>query len=502
MGARGLWREINNFFSSTSIHGFPYISTTQSRSTRFIWTLIVLAGFGVASYFLYNTVDGFSTKYVSTTIETRSIKQFEFPAVTFHAGTFNSRNAFLRVFLNEFEFTRYSENSLLRDNYDHSKLYQWITSPMNNALFENIEEHLLREKATENHKTFIQSKKNIFKNEVCSLVALHNDKISLKRDIRRTFSYNMYKYREFRNSMNFIRNEIGSIIQTAVQKQNITAAEIKKACNDLKNQETKTKMEVLLLSYFFLFIDKKNTNVGAGDLATGPYLTRLLSHDGYSQYWYVPTHTVLTNMFNAMVNATLPVSVTQIPLFFVLPDKQNSNGNKDEGFIRNNINSIDLINITEEAMRNYHFLWNTYNNYKENFTIFCENIDKINCSVNHLNYVLAENLNDKVNAIKKHPLKGKIVEGKASSPPCSNNETIQKFKLGSICNFLKNIADNKEAFLKIMKFAKQRPVYLEDDEEYLSIFQKEIMTLYGFNGMKNKVCLKHYKISLTSQLIY
>ena len=59
---RGVWREVNEFFSSTSIHGFPYISDSQSRSTRITWTLIVLGGFGVTSYFVYNTVDGFNEK--------------------------------------------------------------------------------------------------------------------------------------------------------------------------------------------------------------------------------------------------------------------------------------------------------------------------------------------------------------------------------------------------------------------------------------------------------
>ena len=48
---RGLWREVNEFFSSTSIHGFPYINDSHLRSTRIIWTIIVLAGFSVATIF-------------------------------------------------------------------------------------------------------------------------------------------------------------------------------------------------------------------------------------------------------------------------------------------------------------------------------------------------------------------------------------------------------------------------------------------------------------------
>ena len=95
---------INDFFEATTIHGFVYISNSQQRSTRIIWTILVLVALGGAAYFLYQTVDGFGTKYVSTTLETKSIQQYPFPAVTFDPGHYNSKKAFLRTFLNEFEF--------------------------------------------------------------------------------------------------------------------------------------------------------------------------------------------------------------------------------------------------------------------------------------------------------------------------------------------------------------------------------------------------------------
>ena len=110
----GLRKEVNDFFSSTSIHGFSYINGTQSKFTRIIWIIIVLFALSVTSYFLYQTVVGFETKYISTTIETKNIQKYPFPAVTFHPGNYNSQKAFLRTFLNQFEFTRYLESSHFR----------------------------------------------------------------------------------------------------------------------------------------------------------------------------------------------------------------------------------------------------------------------------------------------------------------------------------------------------------------------------------------------------
>ena len=138
-------KEINEFFEATTIHGFAYISNVQKQSTRFIWIVIVSVAMGAACYFLFHTIEGFSTKYVSTTIETRSIQEFPFPAVTFHPGDYNSKDAFLRNFLNQFEFTRHNEKSPLKDNVKFLDLYSWIVSPMNNDIFDTVEEVLIND---------------------------------------------------------------------------------------------------------------------------------------------------------------------------------------------------------------------------------------------------------------------------------------------------------------------------------------------------------------------
>ena len=91
----------------------------------------MLAAFGIATYFLYQTIEGFDTKYTSTTIEDRSIKEYPFPAVTFDPGEFNSKDAFLRKFLNQFEFTRYKVDSTMRDNEVFGKQFEWLDAQGN-----------------------------------------------------------------------------------------------------------------------------------------------------------------------------------------------------------------------------------------------------------------------------------------------------------------------------------------------------------------------------------
>ena len=138
-----MFNHINEFCEATTIHGFAYVSRGQLRSTRIIWTVLVLAALGIAAYFLYETVDGFEDNYTRTKVEARSIQDFPYPAVTFHPGEYNSEDSFLRNFLNEFEFIRYYKHSDLKENSEFLNLYSWLISPMNEKLFNSIIEYLL-----------------------------------------------------------------------------------------------------------------------------------------------------------------------------------------------------------------------------------------------------------------------------------------------------------------------------------------------------------------------
>ena len=158
----------------------------------------------MATFFLYETVDGFNEKYVITTIETKSIQDYPFPAVTFYPGDYNSKNAFLRDFLNDFEFSRFDWGNSLKDNDKFLDLYQWLLSTMNDELFDDIHQFLIDnfEEYRKDDNFYIITKTNLrysqnytkeFKEEVCQLMILQNQNISLKAEIKGIFMSNMYK---------------------------------------------------------------------------------------------------------------------------------------------------------------------------------------------------------------------------------------------------------------------------------------------------------------------
>ena len=151
-----LWRELNDFLSSTSVHGLPYIHRSQSGTTRVIWTVLVAGALITATVLLVQTVGDWDTKYISTTLETRGIENYPFPAVTFHPGEFPTEKHFLRTLLNHFEMTRYEESSPLYDNSvfmkkfskfvnfgpDGTSLFDWVSGRVRTHIAYQIDPHI------------------------------------------------------------------------------------------------------------------------------------------------------------------------------------------------------------------------------------------------------------------------------------------------------------------------------------------------------------------------
>ena len=237
----------------------------------------------------------------------------------------------------------------------------------------------------------------------------------------------------------------------------------------------------MIVSYSFLF--SAHSEVGAGDLATGPYAQPLSQE----------THTLITNMFNDMVNGSLPVSVLKFPAFFTQPEtRMYPISRYFPDFPVEDSTIFEFNNVTLKALRNYHYLWHTYFYELKNFTLFCLS-EAYNCTVDREG---ADNLNEKyrfqlalyengiVNQIRENPNNGMLVEGDSITPPCSNYSTIKKFEIHVICNFLNDISKDKVSFLKLMKYSKQGPVFTEEDMESLNF------TTFGYTKKKKESILK------------
>ena len=73
--------QVKEFLESSTIHGLFYISTTR-RLVRLLWIGVVIGGFIGAGVLIHESFSSWSTSPVSTTIETLSISELDFPNVT------------------------------------------------------------------------------------------------------------------------------------------------------------------------------------------------------------------------------------------------------------------------------------------------------------------------------------------------------------------------------------------------------------------------------------
>ena len=73
--------QVKEFLESSTIHGLVYISTTR-RLVRLLWISVVIGGFIGAGLLIQESFSSWSNSPVSTTIETLSISELDFPNVT------------------------------------------------------------------------------------------------------------------------------------------------------------------------------------------------------------------------------------------------------------------------------------------------------------------------------------------------------------------------------------------------------------------------------------
>ena len=247
-------------------------------------------------------------------------------------------------------------------------------------------------------------------------------------------------------------------------------------------------MKALLLSYLYLYIDKENSEVGAGDLATSSL------NNGFSEL----THNIMSAILNELTKGSLPGHVLDIPPLFVFPNTQNY---KNDLVNNEDIKSLNIIRFVRnmvpgmptEALRNYIFLWRSFIKYgNDNVTIYCTKGKNINCNdFRGFHLAVASNPGNTqkyLNKLKKNSTNGYLIQGTIRSNPCSINKTIEHFKIGYMCTFLKQFSKQLVPFLQLMKYSIQSPGYLVAEKEHLSLFENanETFVKYGFMTKLNK----------------
>lgn len=272
----------------------------------------------------------------------------------------------------------------------------------------------------------------------------------------------------------------------------------KSSISHFKNKQLKIDMEALLLSYLYLYIDDSDigTEFGAGDLATSNLATGLAPYSAF----YNSTHKLLAELYNAMVNGSLPGSTLNLPEFFIFPQENIVSPNfqkADIDAMRYYKTLNRIIPMTSQSIINYHYLWYSYLNGRSSVSVYCtdalldcDNYDSIKNGKMVINYKLPALKRQflEVEKLRNNTIKGVLLEGELSGHPCLDSKIINTFKIKEICGVVNSMSENSYQFLQMMKYVIQSPVYIEEDEEY-SIFKhaNSTVTVNGYFFKQNKV---------------
>ena len=81
-----LKNSIEEFLTETSVHGFKYLSHNFNICEKILWTIFIAFGFLGAGTLVYQTVQDAYDNPVLTTISSKSITEYPFPAITVDSG--------------------------------------------------------------------------------------------------------------------------------------------------------------------------------------------------------------------------------------------------------------------------------------------------------------------------------------------------------------------------------------------------------------------------------
>ena len=122
---------MEQFLESTTVHGFLYLNRRNSISARLFWSGIILTGFSIAGYRIYNSFIDWEANQTIPTLESIAtpIQTVHFPTVTVcpHEHSALDNWSFLEKFLNTL-------------NLSDSNLQEDIIHPILEKLFETLED--------------------------------------------------------------------------------------------------------------------------------------------------------------------------------------------------------------------------------------------------------------------------------------------------------------------------------------------------------------------------
>ena len=98
-----MWQSVAEYFESTSIHGFSHLRASKTLLGKALWILIIGSCFSLAALLICESIEEANENPILTNIETVSVQDIPFPAVTINTPQPNVWRYFAKI-LNGLKF--------------------------------------------------------------------------------------------------------------------------------------------------------------------------------------------------------------------------------------------------------------------------------------------------------------------------------------------------------------------------------------------------------------
>ena len=460
---KSVHNELNRFAEETSIHGFTYLSRSHRLRSQIIWTAFLAVAFSAAAIMIGQNFEDTAAHPLSTTLDTVSVTQVPFPAITIHPGKFSSEKALFKRTFDYLHLERYNDGDELRNNTEFLKRWKNIfVEQSGEAKAWWIQSLLTKTKLTIKNDPAFSLKKGMVRNLAAVLAAAEKlDKLiakSMEKNIEDAIVANLFKFKGFQNvNSNWVKRILEPIIEHAKKVNNITNQAIndckKKACDKIRGE-----YELLLLIPLFLFMDEKRVvDIGAGHL-----LSIAAGQNNRFRHG-------LTNAINFGADGTLPDDIYDYALLFsdlyssgINEAKANEIITKGRAHLKTyyKSNPRSLCNLEL-----YTGFWYSYIYWNGTVVLKCpEHSQRVNCDNEEMSQV--HDQTESIDCRKSDCTKNVSLSG----PPCQDFALSEEYGFSTCCDFIQNVSRNRAAMLKVMKFTIQSPHLLESEEEEFSVF--------------------------------
>ena len=152
-------KSLAEYFESTTIHGFRYLCASKTLIERFAWIGIIGTCFSLAGLLIWQSIEESQQNPVLTTIETISVKEVPFPAITVDSGVPDPLGHAEKLFIDlAFDF-EYRDEALNKNLPEGNHLRQ-VFDPFLNLVLDKMKVHFKCHQDT-SYPNYVQDLANI-----------------------------------------------------------------------------------------------------------------------------------------------------------------------------------------------------------------------------------------------------------------------------------------------------------------------------------------------------